>query len=301
MKQLTGLDASFLYLETAVAVRPRLEPLGLRAARRPRLRARSRRGATRSSGGCTCSSRCAGGSREVPFGLDHPYWIEDPDFDLDFHVRHTAVPPPGDDEQLGELVARIVGRPLDRAPPALGDLRHRGAARRPLRHPHQGPPRHRRRRLGRRAAHDDARRRPRRVTRSPPPERRRGEPEPVPSDGEVLAQGGRQHRPQAGAGPSCSAPAPSGSSARRPATRCSCAAANQVRASLRGPLGAVLNVGRTRDHEGEAVGPLPPLGRAPHAVQRADHARTAASRSGRRRWRRSRRSRTRSAPPSTTW
>ncbi|MBW2391243.1 MAG: wax ester/triacylglycerol synthase family O-acyltransferase, partial [Deltaproteobacteria bacterium] len=31
---------------------------------------------------------------EVPLGLDHPYWIEDPDFDLDFHVRHIGLPPP---------------------------------------------------------------------------------------------------------------------------------------------------------------------------------------------------------------
>ena len=54
---------------------------------------------------------------EVPFGLDHPYWIEDPDFDLDFHIRETAVPPPGDDGQLADLVARIVARPLDRAHP----------------------------------------------------------------------------------------------------------------------------------------------------------------------------------------
>src|SRR3954468_3619799 len=53
----------------------------------------------------------------VPLGLDHPYWIEDPDFDLDFHIRETAVAPPGDDRQLAELVARIVARPLDRARP----------------------------------------------------------------------------------------------------------------------------------------------------------------------------------------
>jgi diacylglycerol O-acyltransferase / wax synthase len=53
----------------------------------------------------------------VPFDLDHPYWIDDPDFDLDFHVRESAVPPPGDDRQLAETVARIVARPLDRAHP----------------------------------------------------------------------------------------------------------------------------------------------------------------------------------------
>ena len=54
---------------------------------------------------------------EVPFGLDMPYWIEDPDFDIDFHVRHHAVPPPGTPEQLGEIVSRIVARPLDRSRP----------------------------------------------------------------------------------------------------------------------------------------------------------------------------------------
>jgi WS/DGAT/MGAT family acyltransferase len=54
---------------------------------------------------------------EVPLNLDHPYWIEDPDFDLDFHLRHIAVPPPGDDEQLATLVARIHGRALDRNRP----------------------------------------------------------------------------------------------------------------------------------------------------------------------------------------
>ncbi len=54
---------------------------------------------------------------EIPLGLDHPYWIEDPDFDLDFHLRHIAVPAPGDDEQLAGLVARIHGRALDRARP----------------------------------------------------------------------------------------------------------------------------------------------------------------------------------------
>jgi diacylglycerol O-acyltransferase len=54
---------------------------------------------------------------EVPLGLDYPYWIDDPDFDLDFHVRELALPAPGSDKQLAEQVARIVARPLDRARP----------------------------------------------------------------------------------------------------------------------------------------------------------------------------------------
>src|SRR3954463_4854692 len=54
---------------------------------------------------------------EVPFGLDLPYWVEDPDFDLDFHIRESAVPPPGDDRRLAETLSRIFPRPLDRSRP----------------------------------------------------------------------------------------------------------------------------------------------------------------------------------------
>jgi diacylglycerol O-acyltransferase / wax synthase len=54
---------------------------------------------------------------EVPFGLDHPYWVEDPDFDIDFHIREAAIPPPGDDRSLSEVVSRIFARPLDRSHP----------------------------------------------------------------------------------------------------------------------------------------------------------------------------------------
>lgn len=54
---------------------------------------------------------------EVPLGLDHPYWVDDPDFDLDFHVRELALPAPGDERMLTEQVARLVSRPLDRSHP----------------------------------------------------------------------------------------------------------------------------------------------------------------------------------------
>jgi WS/DGAT/MGAT family acyltransferase len=53
----------------------------------------------------------------VPLELDNPYWLEDPDFDLDFHLRHIAVPAPGGSTELAELVARIHERPLDRSRP----------------------------------------------------------------------------------------------------------------------------------------------------------------------------------------
>ena len=54
---------------------------------------------------------------EVPFSLDYPYWLEDPDFDLDFHVRELALPPPGANGKLAEQIARILSRPLDRSRP----------------------------------------------------------------------------------------------------------------------------------------------------------------------------------------
>ena len=54
---------------------------------------------------------------EVPLGLDHPYWVDDDRFDLEFHVRELALPAPGSEQQLAEQVARIFARPLDRARP----------------------------------------------------------------------------------------------------------------------------------------------------------------------------------------
>jgi diacylglycerol O-acyltransferase len=54
---------------------------------------------------------------EVPLGIDRPYWIEDPDFDLEFHLRELALPAPGDARKLGEQVARLHARPLDRGRP----------------------------------------------------------------------------------------------------------------------------------------------------------------------------------------
>jgi len=53
----------------------------------------------------------------VPLGLHHPVWIEDPDFDLDFHVRRAGVAPPGGPRELDEMVSEIASHPLDRAHP----------------------------------------------------------------------------------------------------------------------------------------------------------------------------------------
>ena len=54
---------------------------------------------------------------EVPMDLDRPYWIEDPEVDVEYHVRHIALPYPGDWRQLCIQVARIHSRPLDRSKP----------------------------------------------------------------------------------------------------------------------------------------------------------------------------------------
>jgi WS/DGAT/MGAT family acyltransferase len=53
----------------------------------------------------------------LPFGLDRPYWIEDPEIDLEYHIRHIALPHPGDWRQLMIQVARIHSRPLDMTKP----------------------------------------------------------------------------------------------------------------------------------------------------------------------------------------
>jgi diacylglycerol O-acyltransferase / wax synthase len=55
--------------------------------------------------------------RFVPGHLANPVWVDDTDFDLTYHVRRSALPRPGTDEQLAELVARIMSRRLDRDRP----------------------------------------------------------------------------------------------------------------------------------------------------------------------------------------
>jgi len=53
----------------------------------------------------------------VPLGLDRPHWIDEPEIDLEYHVRHIALPYPGDWRQLMIQVARIHSRPLDMTKP----------------------------------------------------------------------------------------------------------------------------------------------------------------------------------------
>ena len=55
--------------------------------------------------------------RTVPFELGRPVWVDDPDFDLGYHLRHTALPAPGDDATFCRLMGRIMSQQLDRERP----------------------------------------------------------------------------------------------------------------------------------------------------------------------------------------
>ena len=55
--------------------------------------------------------------RPVPMQLGRPLWVDDPHFQILYHVRHTAVPSPGSDEQLRNLAGRVLGQRLDMSKP----------------------------------------------------------------------------------------------------------------------------------------------------------------------------------------
>jgi diacylglycerol O-acyltransferase len=116
MQQLTGLDAAFLAMEsrTTFGHVGSLEIVDPSTAPQPlTLENFTRVIESRLDLVPTLRRRLV----EVPFGLDQPYWIEDPDFDIEFHVRELALPAPGNDRQLAEQVARLHARPLDRSRP----------------------------------------------------------------------------------------------------------------------------------------------------------------------------------------
>src|SRR5215217_1161734 len=54
---------------------------------------------------------------EVPGHLADPVWVDDPDFDISYHLRRSGLPRPGTERQLLDLVSRLVSRPLDRRRP----------------------------------------------------------------------------------------------------------------------------------------------------------------------------------------
>jgi WS/DGAT/MGAT family acyltransferase len=55
--------------------------------------------------------------RFVPFGQGRPVWVDDPHFNLEYHVRSTALPPPGSEQQLKNLASRVFAQQLDRTKP----------------------------------------------------------------------------------------------------------------------------------------------------------------------------------------
>ncbi|MFI1996641.1 wax ester/triacylglycerol synthase family O-acyltransferase [Actinoplanes sp. NPDC020271] len=59
--------------------------------------------------------------RRVPFNLGRPVWADDPDFDLGFHLRRTALPAPGGDAELANLVGRVMSQRMDREHPLWED------------------------------------------------------------------------------------------------------------------------------------------------------------------------------------
>lgn len=113
MHQLSGQDASFLYIETpnspmhigAIMIYDPSTVKGGKQGFKDILRAIESR------------LHLARSFREkivnVPFHLDHPWWVEDKHFDLEYHVRHIRLPEPGDWRQLCIQVARLHARPLD--------------------------------------------------------------------------------------------------------------------------------------------------------------------------------------------
>jgi diacylglycerol O-acyltransferase len=115
MKQLTGIDASFLYMESDTTFG---HVSGLLIFDRPSADFDPYGAIYERYGGLIghvepMRRRLV----EVPFSLDHPWWIDDPNFDLSFHIRALNLAPPGYVDQLAEQVARIHGRPMDRSRP----------------------------------------------------------------------------------------------------------------------------------------------------------------------------------------
>lgn len=117
MQQLTGLDASFLYLETqnspmhigGLAIYdPSTAPGGAVGFKQILENVLHRADRVQSLNNVLV---------EVPMRLDHPYWRSDGEFDPEFHIRHIALPKPGDWRQLCIQASRLHARQLDRARP----------------------------------------------------------------------------------------------------------------------------------------------------------------------------------------
>jgi WS/DGAT/MGAT family acyltransferase len=117
MQQLSGVDASFLYLETPNAPGHVFSVWIYDQSTAPGGKVTYKGVLDHIEQRLHVSRSFRQKLVTVPFGLDHPYWIEDPDFDLEYHVRHIALPHPGDWRQFCIQVARLHSRALDMTKP----------------------------------------------------------------------------------------------------------------------------------------------------------------------------------------
>lgn len=112
--RLTPLDASFLYLEEATTP---MHTGGVAVFAPPDGSFDTSRLSELVASRLDLVPRYRQRVRHVPGGIAAPVWVDDENFDLSYHVRRTALPRPGSDAQLHELVARVLSRPLDRERP----------------------------------------------------------------------------------------------------------------------------------------------------------------------------------------
>ncbi|MCP2258694.1 acyltransferase, WS/DGAT/MGAT [Streptoalloteichus tenebrarius] len=112
--RLSALDASFLYLEDSTTP---MHVGGVAILRRPRSGLDYERVLALIEQRLPLVPRYRQRVVHVPGRLARPVWVDDPDFDLTYHVRRSALPRPGSDAQLHELVARLMSRPLDHSRP----------------------------------------------------------------------------------------------------------------------------------------------------------------------------------------
>ncbi|MCG8916127.1 wax ester/triacylglycerol synthase family O-acyltransferase [Actinokineospora sp. PR83] len=112
--RLSALDASFLYLEDPVTP---MHVGGVAVFRRPRSGFSYAQLVTLVEQRLALVPRYRQKVVGVPGHLARPVWVDDPDFDVAYHVRRSALPRPGSDEQLFDLVGRLLARPLDQNRP----------------------------------------------------------------------------------------------------------------------------------------------------------------------------------------
>jgi len=112
--RLSALDASFLYLEQPTTP---MHIGGVAVFRRPRSGFDHDRLVDLVERRLTLVPRYRQKIRNVPGHVARPVWVDDQDFDVAYHVRRSALPKPGAEAQLNELVGRLMSRPLDRGRP----------------------------------------------------------------------------------------------------------------------------------------------------------------------------------------